>query len=74
MITGNYKAKNPSARSGKSLVIIQFKLEEETIKRHPEYKMESLWLDKLAKKLKNKDTQDLNDTHFPTFLDGVFFF
>ena len=68
MITGNYKAKNPSARSmEKALSIIQFKLEEETIKRHPEYKMESrLWLDKLAKKLKNKDTQDLNDTHFPT--------
>ena len=56
MITGNYKAKNPSARSmEKALSIIQFKLEEETIKRHPEYKMESrLWLDKLAKSSKTK--------------------
>ena len=67
-ITGNYKAKNPSSKSmEKALSMIQFKLEEATIKKHPEYKMESrLWLDKLTKMLKNKDTQGLKDTHFPT--------
>ena len=55
-ITGNYKAKNPSSKSmEKALSMIQFKLEEATIKKHPEYKMESrLWLDKLTKMLKTK--------------------
>ena len=67
-ITGNYKAKNAETRSmEKALSIIQFKLEEQTIKKHPEYEMQSrLWLDKLAAKLKNQDTADLLDKHFPT--------
>ncbi len=67
-ITGNFKAKDPSSRSmEKALSIIQFKLEEETINRHPEYKMESrLCLDGLSQMLQKKDIQNLRDTHFPT--------
>lgn len=67
-ITGNFKAKTDQTRSmEKALAIIQFKLEEETINKHPEYEMESrLWLNRLAEKLKNNDSDGLKDTHFPT--------
>lgn len=67
-VTGNFKAKTTQARSmEKALAIIQFKLEEETIKKHPEFGMESrLWLKRLAKMLADNDVDGLNDTHFPT--------
>jgi fructose-1,6-bisphosphatase-3 len=51
----------------KALAIIQFKLEEQTIREFPEYEMESrLWLDRLAAMLRSGNTDALNDTHFPT--------
>ncbi len=67
-VTGNFKAKTEQARSmEKVLAIIQFKLEEETIKKHPEFEMDSrLWLKKLARMLKSNETEGLNDIHFPT--------
>ncbi len=67
-VTGNFKAKTTQARSmEKALAIIQFKLEEETIKKHPEFEMDSrLWLKRLAKMLAEGDIKGLNDTHFPT--------
>lgn len=67
-IKGNYKAKTATTKSmEKALSIIQFKLEETTIKNHPEYEMNKrLLLNNLAKKLQLKDTEDLLDTHFPT--------
>ncbi|SDO84791.1 fructose-bisphosphatase class III [Desulforhopalus singaporensis] len=66
--TGNFKAKTDRGRSmEKALSIIQFKLEEKTIREFPQYQMESrLWLDRLAEMLKGKETAGLNDTHFPT--------
>ena len=67
-ITGKIKAKTDRGRSmEKALAIIQFKLEEQTIRQFPEYEMESrLWLERLAVLLKNNDTAGLNDSHFPT--------
>ncbi len=67
-VTGKFKAKTITARSmEKALAIIQFKLEEATIKKHPEFEMDSrLWLKKLAKILKTDGTEALNDTYFPT--------
>jgi fructose-1,6-bisphosphatase III len=67
-ITGKFKAKTGKGRSmEKALAIIQFKLEEQTIKQFPEYEMKSrLWLDRLAAMLKTGKTTGLNDTHFPT--------
>jgi fructose-1,6-bisphosphatase-3 len=67
-ITGRFKANTDLGRSmEKALAIIQFKLEEETIKKHPEYEMDSrLWLDKLVAILASEDCSRLNDTHFPT--------
>ncbi len=67
-IAGKFKAKTARGRAmEKALAIIQFKLEEETIRNHPEYGMESrLWLERLAKMLSSGDTDGLNDTHFPT--------
>ncbi len=67
-ITGKIKAKTDRGRSmEKALAIIQFKLEEQTIRQFPEYEMASrLWLDRLAEMLKNGDTAGLNDSHFPT--------
>ncbi len=67
-VTGKFKAKTDQARSmEKALAVIQFKLEEKTIKKHPEFGMDSrLWLKKLATMLKNGKTELLNDTHFPT--------
>lgn len=67
-VTGNFKAKTNKGRSmEKALAVIQFKLEEQTIRDFPQYEMESrLWLDKLATMLKTGDTEGLNDKHFPT--------
>jgi fructose-1,6-bisphosphatase-3 len=67
-VTGNFKARTDKGRSmEKALSIIQFKLEEQTIRDFPKYEMESrLWLDRLAKLLKENNTSGLNDTHFPT--------
>ena len=67
-ITGKFKAKTPRGRAmEKALAVIQFKLEEETIKKHPEFQMESrLWLERLAEMLASGNTAGLNDTHFPT--------
>ncbi len=68
LVKGKFKAKTARGLSTeKALAIIQFKLEEQTINDFPEYQMESrLWLDKLAKLLKTKKTEGLNDDHFPT--------
>ncbi len=67
-ITGRFKAKTGRGKSmEKALAVIQFKLEEQTIKKYPEYEMESRrWLERLATMLKSGDTSGLNDTHFPT--------
>lgn len=67
-VTGKFKAKTNKGRSmEKALAIIQFKLEEQTIRDFPEYQMASrLWLDRLAGMLRDDDTAALNDTHFPT--------
>lgn len=67
-ITGKFKAQTGKGKSmEKALAVIQFKLEEQTIKQFPEYEMESrLWLDRLAVMLKSADTDGLLDTHFPT--------
>lgn len=68
LITGNFKAKTNKGRAmEKALAVIQFKLEEQTIRDYPEYEMESrLWLDRLTVMLKNGDTTGLNDSSFPT--------
>jgi len=68
LATGNFKAKTDKGRSmEKALAIIQFKLEEQTIREYPQYDMESrLWLDRLAKMLETGNVEELNDTHFPT--------
>lgn len=67
-VTGYFKAKTDKGRSmEKALAIIQFKLEEQTIRDFPQYEMSSrLWLDRLAEMLKNEDVGGLNDVHFPT--------
>ncbi|MEN8188611.1 MAG: fructose-bisphosphatase class III [Thermodesulfobacteriota bacterium] len=67
-VTGKFKAKTDRGRSmEKALAVIQFKIEEQTIRDFPEYGMESrLWLDRLAALLKSGDTGGLNDIHFPT--------
>lgn len=67
-VTGNFKAKTEKGRAmEKALAVIQFKLEEQTIRNFPEYDMSSrLWLDKLADMLRNGNTGGLNDTFFPT--------
>lgn len=69
-ITGYFKAKTKSARQiEKALAVIQFKLEEQTIKRYPEFKLESrLNLDRLAAMLKSGSTEGLSDTDFPTLI------
>ncbi len=68
LVTGNFKAKTNKGRSmEKALAIIQFKLEEQTVKDFPQYNMESrLWLDRLARMLQSGETESLNDCHFPT--------
>jgi fructose-1,6-bisphosphatase III len=67
-VTGNFKAKTQKGRSmEKALAIIQFKLEEQTIRGYPDYEMESrLWLNRLAQMLQTGETAGLNDTYFPT--------
>ena len=67
-VTGNFKAKTQKGKSmEKALAIIQFKLEEQTIKDYPDYEMECrLWLERLVKILKSGQTAGLNDTFFPT--------
>ena len=67
-ITCNFKAKTDKGRAmEKALAVIQFKLEEQTIRDFPEYEMESrLWLDRLAEMLSSGKTDALNDTFFPT--------
>jgi fructose-1,6-bisphosphatase-3 len=66
-ITGNYKATDPACLSmEKALSIMQFKLEEQTILKHPEYEMDGrLLLGTLVQKLQT-DKESLRDTHFPT--------
>lgn len=67
-IKANIKAKlDISKKMEKTLAMIQFKLEEKTIKENPEFEMEPrLNLDKLAQYLKTNDTSGLFDTDFPT--------
>ncbi len=67
-VIGNFKAKTEMGRSmEKALAIIQFKLEEQTIRDFPDYEMHfRLWLDRLAEMLKTGDTDGLNDISFPT--------
>lgn len=68
LATGNFKAKTNKGRSmEKALAVIQFKLEEQTIRDFPQYEMDGrLWLDRLVSMLKKGNTEGLNDTHFPT--------
>jgi len=67
-VSGNFKAKEPLSRKiEKTLAMIQFKLEEQTIKKYPQLDMDSrLNLEKLAGMLKTGDVAGLTDTHFPT--------
>ena len=67
-VSGNFKAKMDISRKlEKTLAIIQFKLEEQTIKRYPQLEMNSrLNLEKFAEILKSGDTSQLTDDHFPT--------
>jgi len=67
-ITGNFKAKiSISKKMEKTLALIQFKLEEQTILEYPQLQMESrLNLKKLARLLKSKKIKGLTDTNFPT--------
>lgn len=67
-VTGNFKAKTEIGRATeKALAIIQFKLEEQTIRKFPDYNMHSrLWLEKLSTMLKTGQTDELNDCSFPT--------
>ncbi|MBN2038531.1 MAG: fructose-bisphosphatase class III [Spirochaetes bacterium] len=67
-ITGNFKAKiDISKKMEKTLAIIQFKLEEKTIKANPEFQMQPrLNLDNLTDLLKAKKLDGLTDTDFPT--------
>ena len=67
-VGGNFKAKLAVSRKmEKTLAMIQFKLEEETIRLHPEFEMQSrLILPRLGNMLKKGDTSALNDGYFPT--------
>ncbi|PKL39827.1 MAG: fructose-bisphosphatase class III [Spirochaetae bacterium HGW-Spirochaetae-1] len=67
-VSGNFKAIEPLSRKiEKTLTMIQFKLEEQTIKKYPQLDMDSrLNLEKLAGMLKAGDMAGLTDTHFPT--------
>lgn len=67
-ITGNFKAKiDISKKMEKTLAMIQFKMEEETIKANPEFKMEPrLNLENLAHMIKENNLEGLTDTDFPT--------
>ena len=67
-VKGNFKAKQEMSRKmEKTLAIIQFKIEEQTIKKYPQLDMDSrLNLAKLASILKSEDHGDLVDNDFPT--------
>ncbi len=67
-ITGLFKARlDISKKLEKTLAVIQFKLEEETIIGFPELQMESrLNLEGLADMLRRADTDGLTDIDFPT--------
>ncbi|MDY6969477.1 MAG: fructose-bisphosphatase class III [Spirochaetota bacterium] len=67
-ITGNFKAKiDISKKMEKTLAMIQFKLEEKTIRDNPEFQMGSrLMLENLADMLRRNDIDGLLDTNFPT--------
>lgn len=67
-ISGSFKAKQEiSKKMEKTLAMIQFKLEEKTIRANLEFEMEPrLNLDKLRDMLKNKEVSGLTDTDFPT--------
>ena len=67
-VTGNFKAKQSIAKKmEKTLAIIQFKLDEKTIKQYPQLEMESrLNLDTLADIIKSGNTDGLTDIDFPT--------
>ena len=67
-VSGAFMAKREISRKlEKTLTMIQFKLEEQTIRRFPELGMESrLWLPRLAQMLRTGETSGLTDTHFPT--------
>jgi fructose-1,6-bisphosphatase-3 len=67
-VSGSFKAKmDISRKMEKTLAMIQFKLEEKTIRENPELAMESrLNLEKLAALLREKNYEPLTDTHFPT--------
>jgi len=67
-VKGNFKAKmDISRKMEKTLAVIQFKLEERTIKKYPQLGMDSrLNLEKLAAILKSGDTSPLTDDDFPT--------
>lgn len=69
-ISGNFKAKlEISKKMEKTLAMIQFKLEEETIKKYPQLGMDSrLNLEHLAELIKTGQTSGLTDTHFPTLI------
>lgn len=66
--TGKFKAQDEAARSmEKALAVIQFKLEEVTIRKHPEFDMDKrLWLHKLSEMLESGETDGLLDSYFPT--------
>lgn len=67
-VSGSFKAKMEISRKmEKTLAMIQFKLEEKTIRENPELGMESrLNLEKLAAMIKANNLEPLTDTHFPT--------
>ncbi len=69
-ISGNFKAKlEMSKKMEKTLAMIQFKLEEETIKKYPQLGMDSrLNLEHLAELIKTGQSSGLTDTHFPTLI------
>jgi len=69
-ITGNFKARMEiSKKLEKTLAIIQFKLEEQTITKYPQLGMDSrLNLEKLAALIKEGDTSGLTDSDFPTLI------
>lgn len=67
-VRGSFKARlDLSRKLEKTLAVIQFKLEEKTIRDNPEFGMEGrLWLSRLADMLREGDTEGLTDTDFPT--------
>ncbi len=67
-----YPDMNPSAASLKAVSVIQFKLEGQVIKRHPEYEMnDRLLLEKVhsVNLVTGGETYYLNDGYFPTVKD-----